>query len=96
MSLGGANQNDFSQTSNCSGTLTSNTSCAISVKFSPSGQGTRTGSLSIADNASGSPHIATLTGTGSEPPTPAGTYPVTLEATSGADTRNLTVNVVVQ
>jgi hypothetical protein len=38
--------------------------CDISVVFTPTAAGTRTGTLSIADNAANSPQIVTLTGTG--------------------------------
>ena len=39
-------------------------SCDISVAFTPSATGTRNGTLSIADNATGSPQTVALTGTG--------------------------------
>jgi hypothetical protein len=34
----------------------------------------RTATISFNDNASGSPQVITLSGTGVQPPTPAGTY----------------------
>jgi hypothetical protein len=40
------------------------TSCAISVTFTPTVSGTRTGAVTITDNAAGSPHQLPLTGTG--------------------------------
>jgi hypothetical protein len=49
----------------CSGlTLSPGTSCAMSIVFSPTATGTRTAALTVTDNASGSPHKAPLTGTG--------------------------------
>ncbi len=39
-------------------------SCYIYVTFTPTASGTRSGTLSIADNASGSPQSVTLSGTG--------------------------------
>jgi Ca2+-binding RTX toxin-like protein len=39
-------------------------SCTVNITFSPQAAGTRTSSLSIADNATGSPHTVPLQGTG--------------------------------
>lgn len=58
---------NFAQTNNCGTTLAVNGSCTISVTFTPSASGTRTGTLSITDNAVGSPQTASLTGTGLAP-----------------------------
>jgi len=58
---------DFSQTNTCGAlqnSLAVNQSCSISVSFSPTASGTRSASLSISDNATGSPQVVTLTGTG--------------------------------
>ncbi len=64
ISLTGTNAADFSQTSTCAATLAANTTCSISVSFVPSIAGTETATLSVADNAPGSPQTASLTGTG--------------------------------
>ena len=58
---------DFTQTSNCGATVAPGASCTISVKFAPTANGSRTGTLRVADTAPGSPHIATLSGTGRGP-----------------------------
>jgi hypothetical protein len=55
---------DFSQTSTCGSSVAAGSSCKISVKFTPTAIGTRTGTITITDNAAGSPHIISLTGTG--------------------------------
>ncbi len=58
---------DFAQTSTCPlspNTLGAGASCTISVTFTPTALGTRTGTLSISDNAPGSPQTASLSGTG--------------------------------
>jgi hypothetical protein len=55
---------DFEQSNTCTDTLSPNTSCTISAVFSPTGYGTRTGSLIISDNADGSPQIISLSGVG--------------------------------
>jgi hypothetical protein len=36
----------------------------VNVTFTPTATGGRSGSLTITDNAAGSPHVAGLTGTG--------------------------------
>jgi hypothetical protein len=45
-------------------TLGAGASCAISVTFTPTTLGTRTGTLTITDSASTSPQTAALSGTG--------------------------------
>jgi len=49
----------------CGSSLAVGGSCTMSVKFKPTATGTRTGSLTVNDNASGSPQVVSLTGTGS-------------------------------
>ncbi len=59
--------NNYSQSNNCPispNTLSAGTSCVISVRFTPSAVGTRTGSITISDNAAGSPQAVSLTGNG--------------------------------
>jgi pimeloyl-ACP methyl ester carboxylesterase len=55
---------DFAQSNTCIGTIAVQTSCAINVVFKPSAFGLGTGTLTISDNAPGSPHTITLSGTG--------------------------------
>ena len=55
---------DFAQTNNCVGTLMPNADCSINVTFTPTAGGTRTGTLTITDNAPDSPQIVPLSGTG--------------------------------
>jgi trimeric autotransporter adhesin len=47
----------------CSTSLAVGASCTISVEFKPTATGARTASLSIADNATGSPQLVPLKGT---------------------------------
>ena len=58
---------DFSQTSNCAGTVAAGASCSINLTFTPTAAGTRQGTLTVADNASGSPQTVSLAGTGLAP-----------------------------
>jgi hypothetical protein len=64
IAIGGTNATDFAQTNNCPGSLSPGAQCNISVKFSPTGFGTRTASLSISDDALNAPQTASLTGSG--------------------------------
>jgi len=55
---------DFSQTNNCGNSIVAGGSCSVAVTFTPTVGGTRVGSLTIQDNASGSPQSVSLSGTG--------------------------------
>ncbi len=68
---------DFSQTNTCSNSLAAGSSCSISVVFTPSAEGTRTGSLTVSDNSQTSTQTVNLTGTGT-----AGTLVVTSSSLS--------------
>jgi hypothetical protein len=57
---------DFAQTNNCPSSLAPGNSCSISVSFTPTALGSRSGSLVLADNA-GSQSVS-LTGTGTGRP----------------------------
>jgi uncharacterized repeat protein (TIGR03803 family) len=57
---------DFSQLSACGNSLAVGASCSIGVFFDPSTSGTRNGTLTITDNAPGSPQVVPLTGTGED------------------------------
>jgi uncharacterized repeat protein (TIGR01451 family) len=56
---------DFAQTNNCGASLAAGTACTISVTFTPTASGPRSGALTITHNAAGSPHTVPLSGTGS-------------------------------
>jgi Beta-propeller repeat/Abnormal spindle-like microcephaly-assoc'd, ASPM-SPD-2-Hydin len=58
---------DFAQGNSCVRTLPAGTTCAIGVNFTPTVTGTRSGAVTITDNAAGSPHKLLLTGTGGVP-----------------------------
>jgi 6-phosphogluconolactonase (cycloisomerase 2 family) len=70
LTVTGANPGDFSLTSTCPispATLGTGTNCTINVVFSPSATGSRSASISIMDNAAGSPQSVSLSGTGTLP-----------------------------
>jgi hypothetical protein len=54
----------FAQTHSCGTTVNPSGSCTISVTFKPTIAGAQSGTLSITDNAGGSPQKVTLKGTG--------------------------------
>ncbi|GLQ94964.1 choice-of-anchor D domain-containing protein [Dyella acidisoli] len=53
----------FSDTSYCSGSLAAGSQCVIYVLFHPTANGTFNGTVTISDNASNGPQVATLSGT---------------------------------
>src|SRR5260370_196274 len=48
----------------CGGTLASNAACTMQIAFAPTAGGSRLGALTITDDATNSPHVLQLTGTG--------------------------------
>lgn len=64
IAITGTNPGDFAQTHTCGTTVAARASCTISITFKPVALGTRTATLSIADNAAGSPQKVPLSGTG--------------------------------
>src|SRR5262249_36224520 len=79
---------DFATVNNCGSTVAVGASCQIAVTFNPTAAGARTGSLSVLDDASGSPHTVSLSGTGQTAPsstggTPAGSYTIGISGTVG-------------
>ncbi|HTV60330.1 MAG TPA: choice-of-anchor D domain-containing protein [Verrucomicrobiae bacterium] len=64
--VSGTNAQDFSESTNCSGSVASGKSCVIQVTFAPTAPGSRTAMLSVADAAAGSPQTVPLTGTATQ------------------------------
>jgi hypothetical protein len=60
----GANAGDFGATDTCGTSVAAGANCTIAVMYTPSVTGSETASLSIADNASGSPQTVSLSGAG--------------------------------
>ena len=66
--ISGENSGDYqlgTGTCNPSGTLAAGANCTVAVTFTPTVAGTRSATLAIADNATGSPQMVSLTGVGS-------------------------------
>jgi hypothetical protein len=64
LALTGSNASDFDQSNTCGSSLAAGANCTIAVMFTPSVTGSEAASLSIADNASGSPQTVSLSGAG--------------------------------
>jgi hypothetical protein len=63
----GTDATSFTETNNCGTSVAIGASCAVKVIFKPAAAGTLTASLTITDNASGSPQTVSLTGVGTAP-----------------------------
>jgi hypothetical protein len=66
VAVGPADFGMVSTSTPCGSSLAAGSSCTIGVSFDPTATGTRTGTLTVADNAAGSPQMVTLTGTGQD------------------------------
>ena len=91
--IAGANSGDFSLNQNCPNNLSGGANCTLSVTFTPTAAGPRKSSISVSDNAGGSPQTVILTGVGSAgSPSPASlTFTSqTLGTTSAAQVVTLT------
>ncbi len=75
IAITGTNSGDFPETTTCTSSLAAGAACIIKVQFKPSATGARSASVSITDNAAGSPQQVPLSGTGTTAklvPTPLG------------------------
>jgi TolB protein len=61
---------DFAQSNNCGSNVAAGANCTISVSFTPTAAGPRSGVVTIMASAAGSPHGISLSGTGNNPNTP--------------------------
>jgi hypothetical protein len=65
ISIAGTNAADFAlQNRTCATGISAGTNCILGVTFTPAGPGPRTANISITDNATGSPHLVVLNGSG--------------------------------
>ena len=77
---------DFAETNNCGSSVAASSDCTISVTFTPTAGGALSGTLTINDNASGSPQTVTLTGTGSTVTESATTNSLSISSAGGQTT----------
>lgn len=66
IAITGANNGDFSETNTCGASVAAAANCTISVTFKPTATGNRAASVTITDDAAGSPQAVALTGTGTD------------------------------
>ncbi len=94
ITLGGTNSTDFSITSNTCGMLLAvGAKCAMTVTFTPSALGKRSATITVIDDACGSPHVLALSGSGTEitmSPSPVNFGTQTVGTTSASMTVTLT------
>jgi hypothetical protein len=64
IAIAGANASEFSQTNNCETSVEAGNNCTIEITFAPSLTGVGTASLTVTDDATGSPQSVVLTGNG--------------------------------
>jgi hypothetical protein len=60
----GADAADFTEANTCGSSVAAGGNCTIAILFAPAAAGARTASLSLTDNARGSPQSVALSGTG--------------------------------
>jgi len=60
--VSGSQAGDFSENNSCTAPLPPNTSCSVTAVFAPTATGARSATISISDNAPGSPHSVALSG----------------------------------
>lgn len=100
VTAGGANPSDFSNSNTCNAPLMENASCNISVTFTPTAAGPRSETITVSDNAAGSPHVISVNGTGNAititvtPPAAAMTTSTTMQFAASGDPNGVTWSVV--
>jgi hypothetical protein len=79
ISLAGADPSQYQESDTCQApsALAPTKFCSINITFAPTATGSQQATVSIADNAPGSPQTVALTGTGIAPPPPAPDVTVT-------------------
>ena len=93
IAITGTNSGDFPETTTCGSSLAAGAACIIKVQFKPSATGARSASVSITDNAAGSPQQVPLSGTGTTAklaPTPLGFGTLAVGLTSAVKKVTLT------
>jgi len=68
IAMGGTNATSFPELGTCGASLAAGASCSLYIAFDPASAAALTGTLSVTDNATGSPQKVTLTGTGTAIP----------------------------
>ncbi len=85
---------DFADTSACGPSIAAGASCMISVTFTPTAAGTRTGTLTVTDNASSSPQTVALSGGGEAFSVAASSPGLTITSAGGSATASIQLSSV--
>jgi hypothetical protein len=99
ITITGTNPTDFALstgTNACGATLAAGSSCLIYVTFTPASVATFSATLSVADNAVGSPQTAALTGTGTPLPSFILSSPTPTQTIQAGGTAQYTITATAQ
>jgi sugar lactone lactonase YvrE len=97
ISISGTNPSDFAITTGanaCGASLGVESTCSIYVTFTPASAASFAATLSVADNAGGSPQTTSLSGTGSAPANYTVAVPTPKQSVQPGATASFTINVV--
>jgi hypothetical protein len=64
IAITGPNAGDFARSDTCGSSIPAGGNCTVDVTFTPTLDGSRSATISVTDNAAGSPQSVSLTGTG--------------------------------
>jgi hypothetical protein len=84
---------DFAEANACASSLAGGANCTINVTFTPVATGTRTGTLTVYDNAASTPQMVALSGTGLAPMASLSSPSLTFTG-QGVDTTSATQSVI--
>jgi hypothetical protein len=84
---------DFSQTNTCGSGIAAQGSCTVTVSFTPTATGIRSGQVTINDDAAGSPQVINMTGTGGGPIVTLGQTSLNFKSLIGVTTATKTVKL---
>ena len=83
---------DVTEATKCGKTLAIASNCTISISFTPKAAGSRTGTVTVTDNAPDSPHVITISGLGLPNPVPMVNLPL-VPASIAPGTQGLTLTL---
>lgn len=84
---------DYSQNNTCGSGIAAQGSCTVTVSFTPTATGIRTGQVTINDDAAGSPQVINMTGTGGGPIVTLGQTSLSFKSLVGVTTATKTVKL---
>jgi hypothetical protein len=85
---------DFAQTNTCGTSVAAGANCTISVTFTPTAAGMRTGTVTITDNAGNSPQMVSLSGGGEAVSISTASTGITISSAGGSGTAAIQLSSV--